>query len=39
VGNPNLSFILSTREAIVFLEVTREVTGFNFAVLAPAANP
>ncbi len=39
VGNPNLSFTLSTREAIVFLEVTREVTGFGLSLMAPAANP
>ena len=39
VGNPNLSFTLSAREAIVFLEVTREVTGFHFTLSAPAASP
>lgn len=38
-GNPNLSFTLSTCEAIVFLEVTREVTGFHFQLAAPAADP
>ena len=39
VRNPNLSFTLSTCEAIVFLDVTREVTGFNVSVIAPAAVP
>ena len=39
VGNPNLSFTLSTCEAIVFLDVTREVTGFQVTVTAPAAAP
>ena len=39
VGNPNLEFTLSTREAIVFLEVTREVTGFHLQLAAPAAVP
>ncbi len=36
VGNPTLSFTLSTREPIVFLELTREVTGFNVHLMAPA---
>ncbi len=39
VGNPNVNFTLSTGEAIVFLEVTREVTGFHLALAAPSANP
>ena len=39
VGNPNLSFTLSTCEAIVFLDVTREVTGFHVHISAPAATP
>ncbi len=39
VGNPNVNFTLSTREAIVFLEVTREVTGFHLQLAAPAAVP
>ena len=39
VGNPNVSFTLSTGETIVFLEVTREVTGFHLALAAPSANP
>ena len=38
-GNPNLSLTLSTCEAIVFLDVTREVTGFQVTVTAPAAAP
>ena len=39
VGNPNITVFLSSREAIGFLEVTREVTGFNFHLMAPAAAP
>ena len=39
VGNPNISFALSSREDIAFLEVSREVTGFNFHLMAPAADP
>ena len=39
VGNPNLSFTLSTCEAIVFLDVTREVTGFHMLLAAPAVVP
>ena len=39
VGNPNLCFTLSSCEPIAFLEVTREVTGFNVSVIAPAAAP
>jgi len=37
VGNPNICFTLSTCKPIVFLEVTREVTGFNIHLMAPAA--
>ena len=39
VGNPNITIFLSSRAAIGFLEVTREVTGFNFHLMAPAAAP
>ena len=35
VGNPTASFVLSSREGIGFLEVTREISGFNFHVSAP----
>ena len=38
VGNPTLSFTQSTCEAVVFLEVTREVTGFSVHLMAPAAS-
>ncbi len=36
VGNPTISFTLSTREPIVYLEVTRKVTGFSVQLMAPA---
>lgn len=34
-GNPAVSFALSSREAIGFLDVKREITGFNFHLMAP----
>jgi len=38
-SNPSLTIALSSREAICFLEVSRDNNGFSFNLAAPAATP